>query len=140
MTGEILLPTDGSKGAERGRERALELAEERGARLHVLFVVDERVHGATPALSSDEFFLERIEQEGMAVVESVAGAARERGIEVETDCIRGDPHRAIPEYATDHGVDLIVMGVHGVRAGRPPHHGSATETVLREADCEVLAV
>ncbi len=40
MYREILVPTDGSKAAERAIHHALDLAETYGARIHALYVVD----------------------------------------------------------------------------------------------------
>jgi nucleotide-binding universal stress UspA family protein len=59
----ILTPTDGSKDAWRGTDRALELAAESGAAVHALFVVDECVYGVTPALSSHDLYFEAVERE-----------------------------------------------------------------------------
>ncbi|WP_265111159.1 universal stress protein [Halosolutus halophilus] len=51
--GPILLATDGSEYARQAAKRAIELAEEREATLHVICVVDQR-HFDDPALSSAE--------------------------------------------------------------------------------------
>lgn len=140
MIESVLIPTDGSKGAERGVEHALEIAENYDATLHVLYTVDERTHGQTPALSSDEIYLEKKEEEGDEVIDEVVAEAGERDVETRTACVRGFPHETIVEYATGHDIDLVVMGVHGTRARRRPPAGSVTERVIRDSSCQVLPV
>lgn len=140
MISNVLLPTDGSKGAQRGVEHALEIAESYDATLHVLYVVDERTHGLTPALSSDEVYLEKLEEDGMEVLGDVVVRAEERAIETKTECVRGMPHEAIVAYAMENDIDLIVMGIHGTGENRSPATGSVTERVIRTCTCRVLPV
>jgi nucleotide-binding universal stress UspA family protein len=140
MYDNILLPTDGSKGAERGAEHAIDLAQRYDATVHVLYVVDERIHGGTPALSSDEVFLEEIEHRGEDILNEVSADVEREGLHAETRCVRGVPHEAILDYADQNDVDLIVMGKHGLSAHGRPHIGSSTERVVRLSDVPVLPV
>ncbi|MFB6123393.1 MAG: universal stress protein [Haloferacaceae archaeon] len=140
MYDHVLLPTDGSHGASRGADHALELAERFDATLHVLFVVDEGIYGATPALSSEELLFDELEEEGEQFVADVADEARERGLDVVTEIARGVPHERIATYAGDNDVDVIVMGRHGSAARGHPHIGSVTDRVIRSVETPVLPV
>lgn len=145
MTGEtmyerILIPTDGSRGAKRGAKHALDIAKRYGATVHVLFVVDERVVGATPALSSNEFFIEQCEEAGNQALKEIAAEAEAMGLETVEKCVRNRPSDAILEYAEDEDIDLIVMGIHGTSERRRPHIGSVTDSVVRTAPVPVLPV
>lgn len=140
MYQRILIPIDGSIGADRGVEHGLDLAEQFDATVHTIFVVDERRFGRSPAISSDELFLELVETTGLELMEALAEEATARGLEVHTCCVRGIPYESILKYATEHDIDLIVMGLHG-RAGRnEPKRGSTTERILRESRVPVLPV
>lgn len=139
MFREILVPTDGSEGAHRGVEHALNIGEKYGARIHTLYVVDEAVY-ATPALSGDELFLEELQDGGEASCEEIVTEALDRGLEAVSHCVRGTPHREIVDYATEHDIDLIVMGKHGTSNHRHHHLGSCTDRVVRTADVPVLPV
>ncbi|RLM77757.1 universal stress protein, partial [Halobellus sp. Atlit-38R] len=44
MYSEILVPTDGSRAAERAIDHALNLAETYDARIHALYVVDTSIY------------------------------------------------------------------------------------------------
>lgn len=140
MYENILLPTDGSDGARRGVEHGLDIAEKYGAKVHVLFVVDERVHGDTPALSSEELALEKWEQEGEEVVAEIVEQARQLDLETANQSLRGVPHEVILEYTEDNDIDLIVMGLHGQSEVQRPHIGSTTDRVIRGSNVPVLPV
>jgi nucleotide-binding universal stress UspA family protein len=140
MYEDVLIPTDGSEGAKRGVEYAIDIASKYDARVHTLYVVDERIYGGTPALSSDELFLEELEKRGDEALDEVESLARERDLEVTKVCKRGIPHEVILEYADEHDIDLIVMGRHGRGEHGHPHIGSSTDRVVRLAEVPVLPV
>ena len=136
----VLAPTDGSDNAARGVAHATALAAEAGARLHVLFVVDETVYGAETGLSSYEAYLEKVEEDGAALVEGLAADAADRGVETTATVRRGAPHEEILSYADAQGVDLIVMGKRGATGGTVPHVGAVTDRVIPGADVPVVPV
>lgn len=140
MYENILVPTDGSDHADRGVAHAMDLAAEHGARLHVLFVVDETVYGSTPALSSYEAFLEEVSEQAEDVAEEIVEDATERGIDATMSVLRGTPHETILSYADDQGVDVIVMGKRGAAGVESPHMGSVTNRVLQESPVPVVPV
>ncbi|MGM0592549.1 MAG: universal stress protein [Halobacteriota archaeon] len=139
MYRRILIPTDGSAGARKGAEQGLTLAAESDATVHTLFVVDDRVW-STPALSSDELFLEQVEAQGEDAMAVIAQQAEELGLETERACLRGRPDEVIRRYAAEHDIDLIVMGLHGQSKHPRPHPGSCTDSVIHRASVPVLPV
>lgn len=136
----ILIPTDGSRGSRRGVEAALELARDHDADVHVLFVVDERIHGSTPALSDVELVFEQVEDRGRAVVDEIAEQCGERGLDVVGSVCRGITHEEIKRYADEHDVDLIVMGLHGLSAHSRLHEGGTIDRVQRSTAVPVVSV
>jgi nucleotide-binding universal stress UspA family protein len=52
----------------------------------------------------------------------------------------GSPARAIVDYARDNTMNLIVMGTHGRGGVAHLLLGSATDRVVRTAECPVLTV
>ncbi|WP_254546628.1 universal stress protein [Halomarina pelagica] len=133
----ILVPTDGSDGANRAVEHALHLAERDGASLHVIFVVDVDRYGE-PALSSAEIVIDELEDEGHDLVEGVAARADNRGVEATTRCCHGTPDSEIVGYADAIGADLIVMGYQG-RSHRTKI-GSVANRVVQHAERPVMTV
>jgi len=140
MYDTVLVPTDGSDHAARGIDYGMDLAAENDAQFHVLFVVDESVYGATPALSSYEAFLEDIEEQAEELTEDVVEDATERGIETTVSVRRGVPHETICRYAEGEDIDVIVMGKRGAAGVEAPHLGSVTNRVLRQAPVPVIPV
>jgi len=134
----VLLPTDGSPGAETATEQALDVAERFDAALHVLFVVDTN---ALPLDGRSKVVFDQLNDDGRRSVESVVEHAEERGIDpVVREVLGGSPHEVILEYVEEHGIDLVVMGTHGRRGLSRYLLGSVTERVVRSSDAPVLVV
>ncbi|HET7341892.1 MAG TPA: universal stress protein [Methylomirabilota bacterium] len=119
----ILFPTDFSDVSRRAGRAAADFARHFGARLHVLHVVglsrdpEPQPHGLRAAVA----------ELGDGVTTLVATTA-------------GVTAWQIVDYASRHGVDLIVMGTHGRRGFAHALLGSVSETVVRRAPCPVLVV
>jgi nucleotide-binding universal stress UspA family protein len=140
MYDNVLVPTDGSDHAARGVDYGMDLAASNGAQLHILFVVDESVYGATPALSSYEAFLEEVGDRAEAMTEDIVEEATERGLDTTVSVRRGVPHDSICRYAEQEDIDVIVMGKRGAAGVQAPHIGSVTNRVLRQAPVPVIPV
>jgi nucleotide-binding universal stress UspA family protein len=137
----ILVPTDGSEGAERAVSHALDVAAQYGATVHVLYVADTRA-----ALEFDEagvdgqMVVDALVNAGERAVERVAADARAAGVAVETAVERGGPVETILDYAERVDADLLVMGTHGRSGLDRVLLGSVTESVVRRSDRPVLTV
>ncbi|AQL44025.1 universal stress protein [Halorientalis sp. IM1011] len=138
MYDTILVPIDGSDGANRATEHALELAERFGATLYSIFVVDTRLYGE-PGLSSTELVIDEIEDTGHGYLKTLSERAEREGIEVVTRNCHGVPHQEIIAYADEVDADAIVMGFEG-KTHSKGNIGSVVERVLRDASRPVFAV
>lgn len=134
--GDVLIATDGSDWAEVACERAIEIADERDATLHVLCVVDRREFSEA-ALSSSYLATIEAEDEGHDCVERVRNRAEAAGVDVETEVCHGVPEESIREVAASIGADVVVMGEHG---DHTKHLGGVGRRVRDECDCEVITV
>ena len=63
-----------------------------------------------------------------------------QGLDFELHLPRGDPIVAIPRFARDKQVDLIVMGTIGRTGIAGFFIGDTAEVVLRQVECSILAV
>lgn len=130
----VLLATDGSEYATRAAERAIELAAERGAALHVLAVVDRRTVDE-PALSVDELATIEAEDHARESLEAVVELAADAGVTVVWEHRHGIPHAEILTYAAEIDAAVIVVGEHGTR---DDHCGGVGRRVAEIADREVV--
>jgi nucleotide-binding universal stress UspA family protein len=137
MYDDILVPTDGSDGARRALEEAIELAAQFDATVHSLYVVD------TTAAYSDGAYgevIDSFEAIGAETTDDAVERAGAAGVDAVGAVELGTPHRTILDYVDEHGVDLVVMGTHG-RTGLDRYLlGSVTEKVVRLADPPVVTV
>ncbi|MFB6102342.1 MAG: universal stress protein [Haloplanus sp.] len=139
MYDTILVPIDGSDGANRAIQHALDQADQFDATLHSIFVVDTRLHGE-PALSSAELVLDDIEDRGQELLHQLSNEAADRGVEAVTRCCHGTPHAEIIDYGDDIDADVIILGYRGQTHTRSDNIGSVAERVVRHAGRPVLVV
>lgn len=137
MYDRILVPTDGSAGATLAVEHAITLANAVGARVHFLYVVDSSHYAELLLLDDIQGGLER---EGAKIVEKARNLGREAGVATAGKVVVGIPDDGIVDYASDHDVDLIVMGTHGRRGVSRYFLGSTAERVVRRSPVPVLTI
>ena len=144
MYGNILYPTDGSKGAAAAIANCRDLAETYDATVHVFHVTEHgRTHGfagdiEVRATGGGDEHESREREFGEALVDEVA--EQFPGVDTQTAVRKGTPHRVILDYVDAHDVDLVVMGTHG-RTGLDRYVlGSVAGRVVRMSDVPVLTV
>ena len=132
MYDTILVATDGNEPSESVVRYALDLAEWCDATLHALFVVDSTV--------SNPAHRDFLEEWGARATNDIVARATKRGLTAVGAVESGRPHRHIVEYATRHGIDVIVIGTHG--HGRFDRFllGSVADKVVRSSSVPVLVV
>lgn len=130
----ILVPTVEHCG-EGALERALQLAEQVGATVHVLTVVDT----ANPfRFDVDEVV--NLDRAATQLVDETAEAAAGRDVDVQGAVRRGRPARTILDYAETNAIDMLVVGRTGRGGVVETLLGSTTETLVREAHIPVVVV
>lgn len=135
---KILLATDGSSSARLASEHALWLAEQTGAELVAVYVVD--THQAFRAgIHSAEASAE-MAAAGCLALSQVAEKAASLGVNVRTEMLEGDPKTVIVDYAAQEEADCLVVGSHGSGALQQVLLGSVSEYCVHHATCPVLVV
>ncbi|NLV12351.1 universal stress protein [Haloarcula argentinensis] len=135
---DILLPTDGSSGAEAAIEPAGALASVTDATVHLVSVVDTRSLGVDVGSS---VIVDELESVATDAVENTSDRLSEMGIEtVETAIAHGVPYRAILDAIEEADADLVVIGTHG-RTGIDRYLlGSVAEKLVRTSPVPVMTV
>jgi nucleotide-binding universal stress UspA family protein len=128
----ILVPTTAAPYSERAVELACRLAQEHGAQLLLVYVVE--VPRTLPLGAP----LEQAEKDAAAALETARTVVSLHNLEadslVQRARLAGD---GIIAAAKDHRADLIVLGI---GPHRPAAHlwGSTAEALLHRAPCEVI--
>ena len=112
MYDTILIPFDGSDEARKGAEHGIELAASLGATVHALYVADLPGTPRTVYVRDDE---EEIREEyrtyGQEVTSDLCEMASRKGVECTSAVKFGTASNEVVDYATENGMDAIVMGV-----------------------------
>ncbi|WP_299263618.1 universal stress protein [Halorientalis sp.] len=140
MYDRILVPTDGSSGTEETLNHAFHIADDNGATVHTLYVVDRRLFLAADEDTQDDVIANLVE-EGEAALDAAEAAGADAGVAVVGERREGIPHTEIMNYAEEMAADLLVMGTHG-RTGRDrlASLGSVTERVVESVGRPTLVV
>ncbi len=136
----ILVPTDGSAGADASIGHALELGQTYEATMHALYVVDTSAEPMELAADERDELYAPSERAGREATIRITDQAEAHDLQAARAVREGVPHRTILEYADEQAVDMIVMGTHGRTGADRVRLGSTTERVLALADVPVLSV
>ena len=134
----ILVATDGSEVSLRAGEYAARLASGLGAKLFVLYVVDEHLTFHSGVHYGQ--FVEMLAKDGREATAKVRTLAEGAGVECEELVVFGRPQQAILAAAEELGADPIVLGAEGMSRLEHAFVGSVSEEVLRDANRTVLVV
>jgi nucleotide-binding universal stress UspA family protein len=149
MFQRILVPIDGSPTSAAGLHQAIALAEDQGATLYLLHVVDGLV--VTQGFDGTAFVLQgeidavinALRKQGKSLLDKAAEAAKRRSVKHETLLVDTFGHAVadvIAEQARKRRVGLIVMGTHGRRGITRLVMGSDAEGVVKSARVPVMLV
>ncbi|MBW4523056.1 MAG: universal stress protein [Scytolyngbya sp. HA4215-MV1] len=156
MFQRILVAVDSSDAGKHIFEAALSFAKATHASLmllHVLSPFDEGYPNPvypgsdsvypslhTEALRQYMGQLERLEKEGIELLQELADQAAEAGITAEFTQNLGDPSRIICDLARTWNADLVVTGRRGRKGLTEFILGSVSNYVIHHAPCSVMVI
>ena len=134
----VLVATDGSEVSLRAGKYAVRLADGLGAKLFILYVVDEHLlfHSAIHYAE----FVEMLSEEGREATGKVRALAEKEGVECEELIVFGRPEQTILSVAEEVRADPIILGAEGMSRLEHAFIGSVSEEALRRANRTVLVV
>ena len=141
---KMLLATNGSEESELATRAAVELAENTGSELHVVYVEPlpdfMKTNGAgTPGY--DRELYEKIEEEARETLRKLVWRVKVAGGSVAEAHLRmGIVAEEIVAFADELEVDLIIVGSRRLRRIRRALAGSVSESVFRHAHRPVMVV
>ena len=138
MISRILVPTDGSKTAQKAGAYAVGLAKQLHASIIVISVMDKRLLVSRTvsvarslrgvAESLDDYLREAAEKHAG----EITNLCEKKGVRSKTVIKPGHPVEEIVKEAEKSKVDLIVMGSHGQSALAAAFLGSVTYGVIHK--------
>lgn len=137
MISKILVPTDGSKMAQKAARYAVELAKKTGASIVFLSAIDTRfmVSQSIPAAASPTHLIDPIDdylrQAAEAYLSEMEKLCRRNNVRSKTVIRSGHPVDEIIKEARKSKADLIVMGSLGKSALKAAVLGSVSFGVIQ---------
>ena len=128
----VLVPTTGASYSQRGVELACRLAQEHGAEILLLYVIE------VPRTLQLDMPLGRAEQEAREALETARQVVAMHNLPVRTLLWRArEASTGIIEAAKDYNADLIVLSI-GPRRGPARGWGRTAEALLQRSPAEVI--
>lgn len=140
MYDNILIPTDGSEQAANAVEEGIRLADNLGARIHTLHVVDQFEAKIVPITGEQDEKRAEYMAYGERITGEVADLAAEAGLECVPTVETGIAHKTIADYVEEHDIDLVVIGSRGLGSVGELLLGSTADKVIRLVNKPVTVV
>lgn len=147
MVSKILVPTDGSKQAERAGERAISIADVNGGEIIVLFVIDTSYLNALPQHDLREQLNNEMKEDGKQAVGKFKKRLEEsqcdgkcKNVNLITMIKNGKPADVILKTIEEEGVDEVVMGKSGKHGLEWLILGNTAERVVRGSKVPVHVI
>lgn len=134
MYRNILVPTDGTPGAQLATDHAIAIANAFGGTIHAMSVDEGAGSKQRDQLRTDT------EELAAKATEEAAEKAKANDVPVTTSVQSGTPEQAIISYAEETDTDLIVMGTEGRTGLENVIFGSIAEETVRKSSVPVLTV
>jgi len=135
----ILVAHDGSDGAQKAFDVAVELASELKAKLHMISVEENIPRYAETMVEIDEEKNAEDSYFGQLAAQATRWAAL-HNVALETSIVPGHEVKAIVDFAAQGGFDLLVIGFHGHSRIYEHLWGGTSQNLARIAPCSVLIV
>lgn len=138
MYKKILIPTDGSKFAEKALKHALFIASKSDAEIIAINVVDTNYYVGLPVEESVYHLNDILIEEAEEHLKKVKEGNEE--IKIITKIVKGSPANEILKVAEDENIDLILMGSSGKTGFEKFLLGSVADKVVTNAKFPVLII
>ncbi len=135
----ILVPIDFSAPSRQALDTARALAQQFGAALHVLHVLEEPSYPGFYGAGAVTLYGEVPDLKKRAE-EAMADWLADSPIDVTAAVVKGKAKHDILDYAHEHAVDLIVIASKGLSGVERVLLGSVAQHIVREAPCPVFVV
>ena len=137
---KILVPFDFSKTAVNAFRFAVDIALQAKGTIYLLHVIELPVINdpvIMPVMTFEQDFLQTLREKAVREFDKVISKYG-ADVKVSKNVEFGPPAKTINTFATNEGMDVIVMGSHGATGLREVFVGSNAEKVVRNSSIPVL--
>ena len=135
----MLVAHDGSEGAQKAFDCAVELAAQMKANLHMIGVEEDIPRYAETMVEVDEEKEVEDTYFGQLAAQAKRRAAL-HGVNLQTSVVAGHEVKSIVDFASQGGFDLLVIGFTGHSRIYDQLWGGTSQNLTRMAHCSVLVV
>lgn len=141
----ILLYVDGTEECITAAQYAIALAKATDAKLQALYVVNisllQELVKAKIFIKIEELDYEQdLEHDGKRYLNYIGEIAKNKGLEIETELVKGVVNKEVVKKAEAIDADLLVMGELSPMLSRTDTYHDEAELVFRKVKCPVLVV
>ena len=141
MYQHILIPVDGSPTSERALQEALRFAQQQGAQLELVYVVENLLSKEGYVIYAE--LQKVVRSNGRKILTQARNVVQQAGMTAEIKLLEAGGKRianVILAEAKRWSADLIVIGTHGRSGFSSLLFGSVAEGVVRTAHIPVLLI
>jgi nucleotide-binding universal stress UspA family protein len=136
----VLCPIDFSEHARRALQYAVAIAQRGTAAVRVIYVNDPLLIASAAVALHDRQLAEQSARELDEFVNATIPPALREQLRLTSGVASGEAADEIVQDAERHGIDLIVIGTHGLTGAERAFMGSTTLGVLERTTVPVLAI
>ncbi len=141
MISNILVPTDFSEVANNALRFAVNFSEKANAKIHLLHVTHIPVIDVNFPVDVYQEFTTEIEKTATSNLEKLKKEFLEKsGVKFEIHSVMGFVNDEIHEFASQHKIDLIIMGTTGASGIQEVLVGSNAASVVAKSHIPVLVI
>lgn len=130
MFNKIMIPSDGSKFAEKAEDVAIDLAKKLESTVVAVHIIDEKLI----------YPFDIMEEEGNKILSKITEKGKAKDVKVDEVLIFGNPRHDMKKIAEKSHADMVVIGSHGRSGIEKILMGSVAENALKTVDVPVLLV
>lgn len=136
----IVVATDFSDISDRALATGADLANQLGANLHIIHIVQIHPVNMPESGNLNVEELDALEEKSASDNMEKALKGLSDDLSVSTSLVKGDPATQVNEMVKEKDADLIVMGTHGRTGLSRLIMGSVAESVLKNSTVPVLCI
>ena len=135
-----MVPVDGSDNSYRALEAALVLSENLESNVTAIHVMEQIpiTHIESEKLLNE--LLTAHKKESQAILSKCSEIARQKGLNIKTILLQGNPTSIILGFSKNEKFDLVIMGSRGRGVFKELILGSLSNKILHHSPCAVMII